>query len=332
MTSETLKIPGFIDLQVNGFKGVDFSSSELTVDDCIRVCDELQACGTAGFLPTMITAEPEIYQRNLAVLADAIESKSSAARLLGIHVEGPFISSESGAVGAHEARLVTKPDVKAFAQMQEWARGHIRLITLAAELEGAVELAEYCDSQGVTVALGHQMAGNADLARLADAGATMLTHLGNSVPNLLPRHENPLWAGLAADELAATIITDGHHLPPAVIKSFLRVKGVERIAVISDSSPLAGLAPGNYKYLNEDVVLEPSGKLHMPDRHCLAASSATMMQCMNFLASLDLLSLDELVKVGLTNPCKLIGADPSEIPSARPVIFNTDKNQFEIPT
>ncbi|MEI6423903.1 MAG: N-acetylglucosamine-6-phosphate deacetylase, partial [Lentisphaerota bacterium] len=159
-----------------------------------------------------------------------------------------------------------------------------------------------------TVSLGHQLANSADFAKAAAAGAKAMTHLGNGLPNLLPRHPNTLWDGIAEDSLVAMIITDGHHLPPSVIKTIIRAKGVDNCVVVSDAAPIAGLKPGKYRNLGGEVVLDKSGRLYNPVLNCLSGSSFNMTKCMNYLKGLNLLSEKELIKIGYENPLKLIGA------------------------
>ena len=312
-----MTIPGFVDLQVNGYRGTDFSSPGLTEEAFAQGCRDLLGRGTAAFLPTMITSPLDVYRRNLFLMGRVCGQPEFAGRLLGVHVEGPFISQKPGAVGAHNPAWVLPPDVGLLERFQEWAGGRIRLLTLAADLPGAEDVARAAAAMGITVSLGHQMATDEDLARLVRAGAKALTHLGNGVPAMLPRHPNPIWAGLACDDLAAMVITDGHHLPPAVMKVILRAKGAGRVIVVSDQSSVTGLAPGRHHAFGTEVVLEESGRLHIPEKGCLAGSSATMLECMNHLASLGLLAVEELEAVGFYNPLRLIGlgADAVRVPS-----------------
>jgi N-acetylglucosamine-6-phosphate deacetylase len=314
-----MTIPGFVDLQVNGYRGTDFSSPDLAEEAFAGACRDLLGQGTVAFLPTIITSPLDVYRRNLALVARVCARPEFAGRLLGIHLEGPFISQRPGAVGAHNPVWVLPPDVGLLERFQEWAEGRVKLLTLAAELPGAEDLARRAAGMGITVSLGHQMAAEEDLARLVRAGARALTHLGNGVPRVLPRHENPIWAGLANDDLAAMIITDGHHLPAAVVKAILRTKGVSRVVVTSDQSPLAGLPPGRYRAMGADVVLEPSGRLHVPENGCLVGSASTMVQCMNHLASLAILRLEELEAVGFHNPLRIIGLGPDAVRSSQQV-------------
>ena len=142
------------------------------------------------------------------------------------------------------------------------------------------------------------MALEEDIDRAVEAGAKAVTHLGNGIPGTIDRHNNSMWPALSNDNLNAMLITDGHHLPAPVVKSMIRAKGVSRCIVVSDASPLAGMPPGKYEYIGEDVILEKDGRLHNARRNCLAGSSLTMIECMNYLASLKMLSPDELVSMG----------------------------------
>jgi N-acetylglucosamine-6-phosphate deacetylase len=309
-----MKIPGFLDLQVNGYKGVDFSSLELLEPDIISAAQNLIHEGTAAFLPTVITSSLHVYRRNLRLIAGIMDLPELRGRVPGIHLEGPFLSPHTGARGVHNPEWIRKPDISLFDRLQGYARGQIRLITIAADAEGAEELTRHAVSTGVTVSLGHHMAGEEDLNRLAAAGATALTHLGNGVPHTLHRHKNPIWAGLAEHSLTAMVVTDGHHLPGSMIKIFLKTKGLSSIVVTSDASPLAGLPPGRYRSMGAEVVLEDSGLLHDPEKQCLAGSSSTMLGCMNVLSSLGVLSFEELMQVGFYNPMRLIGLPQDSIP------------------
>lgn len=324
---KTLKIPGFVDLQVNGFLGVDFSAPDVTEEAIIGACRALIAKGTAAFLPTIITNSLETYERNLPMLASVIDRPEFKGRLLGLHVEGPFISPEPGAVGAHNPAWVRKPDTAMLDRMQKLARGHIKLLTVASEIAGMAAFVKHAVKNGITVSVGHSLSTEDTLAAMAKAGATAITHLGNGMPNMVNRHRNPLLAGLANDDLTAMIITDSHHLPGGVVKTMIRAKGVKKIVVVSDASPIAGMPPGKYNVLGNNAVLEKNGYLHNPEKQCLVGSSATMFQCMNFLASLGELSLDEMVQVGFVNPLKLIGLTPKVVAGGTGITYSPSGKQ-----
>lgn len=325
-----IEIPGFVDLQVNGYKGISFSDIDLTTERFIFACKELIAAGTVAFLPTIITTSPEVYRQNLQLMAEAIKCEELKGHILGIHVEGPFISEKNGARGAHNIQWVRNPSIMLLDQINTWADDNIKMLTISAELEGAEELCRKAVDMGITVSLGHQLATEEDIERLVKSGACSLTHLGNGIPNLLHRHRNPLWAGLANDELIAMIITDGHHIPPSIIKTVIRTKGVARIVVVSDAAPIAGLPPGRYNTLGNDVILDENGFLYNPEKGHLVGSSATMADCMNFLASLNLVNAEELTAVGFYNPLKLIGIDPNSIKGQRFLSYDEINHKFVI--
>ncbi|UCG56322.1 MAG: amidohydrolase family protein [Phycisphaerales bacterium] len=323
-----MKVPGLVDLQVNGYKGVDFSSLDLTEADFARACRQLLEAGTTAFLPTMITSPVETYEHNLAIMADVLARGEFQGRLLGIHLEGPFISAQEGARGAHNAEYVREPDVGLLEELIDWAENRIRLITVAADVKGADHLASCATSKGIAVSLGHQMATEQDLERLVQAGAVSLTHLGNGIPAMLSRHRNPVWAGLANDDLLAMIIADGHHLPASMLKTIIRTKGPQRCVVVSDSAPLAGFKPGSYETMGHKVVLEEDGRLHDPVTGYFVGSSATILECMNHLAPLDLASPTELIAMGFYNPLRLIGLGAADVAPVRDISFDRKRNRF----
>ncbi len=326
--SDKVKIQGLVDLQVNGYKGINFCSEDLTGEEFERACRGVFEAGTTAFLPTMITSPREVYEHNLPIIASALKKEEFQGRLLGIHLEGPFISSKDGARGAHDRRWTAKPDVGYLEKLIDWADGRVKMITIAGELDGADELARRATRLGITVSLGHQMASEQDIRRLVEAGAVSLTHLGNGVPALLDRHVNPIWAGLANDELRAMIITDGHHLPASMIKTIIRTKSVERCVVVSDASSLAGLGPGRYEVLGTEVVLDDNGRLYDPVGGYLAGSSSTMLECMNHLTSLGIVDDEELLVMGFDNPLKLIGLGPEDVASTQDILFDKKKRVF----
>ncbi len=309
---------GFVDLQVNGYMGVDFSAPGLTVEKIDLVTRKLIEQGTAAYCPTLITSPMEIYRENLPVIAKAMEQSELAPHILGIHLEGPFISPLDGARGMHKKEWIKSPDIEIYEKLQGFASGKIIFVTISPEIKGANWLIRHITKdRKVIVSLGHHMAKKKEIELAIKAGARACTHLGNGIPNMLPRHTNPIWTQLAEDSLVGMFITDGHHLPSEFIKVALRVKTSERFIVVSDSSPVAGMPTGIYQVGGEKVVLEESGRLRSLDKDCLAGSSSNMMQCMNFLASLRELNEDELWQIGFGNPLKLINKDEKELLSLK---------------
>lgn len=299
-------LPGFVDLQVNGYLGVDFSSPDLTEEAFVATCRALRKNGTAAFLPTIITAPARVYQRNFALMHRALRWPEVRAVVLGFHAEGPFISPEDGYRGAHDRDSVRAPDTAFLDEMQGWAGGEIRLLTVAAEVPGMAALIRHAVALGIRVSLGHQRANLEHLAQASAAGATGLTHLGNGLPRTLDRHPNPIWDGLASDGLTAMVITDGHHVPDSVLGSFFAIKG-PGIFPVSDASPVAGMPPGRFHALGNPIQLHPNGRLENPDTGLLVGSSFTMLECMNHLAAMDRFSTDVLEELGIARPLAFLG-------------------------
>ncbi len=300
---------GFVDLQVNGYAGVDFSGPDLSVQRIREAVGSLVDRGTVAFCPTVITSPVEIYERNLPLLAQAMDEPDLKPHLLGIHLEGPFISPEDGARGAHNLKHTRLPDAGLLDTLLSWSDDRVSLVTLAPELPGALELIPRVLEAGAVVSLGHHLAGREVIAGACDQGAAVSTHLGNGIPNVLPRHPNPILDQLDENRLAATIITDGHHLPDSFIRVVFRQKTPERVIVVSDSAPIAGRPPGVYETLGQKVVLEESGRLWNPEGDHLVGSSSCLLECMNNLADIGILSEGELWTVGWRNPLELLGLD-----------------------
>ena len=324
-----MKHHGFIDIQLNGFKGINFSSPDLTLDQVRMATRELVKAGTVAYCPTVVTSSLDDYKHSLPIIAAAMRDKELKPHLLGIHIEGPFISPIDGARGAHPPEHIIKPDVDTFKRFQEWAAGNVVLLTLAPEAEGAMALIRYASENGTIVSMGHHLAEDTAMEKAVHAGVRLCTHLGNGMPNMINRHQNPLWWQLADDDLTGIFITDGHHLPADYIKVALRAKTVKRFIVVSDAAHLAGLPPGVYDFNGNAAVLAPNGRIGFKGTPYLAGSSATMLECMNHLASLNLLSEADLWKVGYANPLRLLGRrldrQPADTPS---VVFKN--NQFAL--
>lgn len=322
---------GFVDLQVNGWMGTDFAAEGLTVDRVKEITRELVARGTVAYCPTLITANPELYRVNLAVIAAAKRDPAVGPHILGIHMEGPFISPKPGAIGAHPQQHVLDPDPAAFDQFQEWAGGNIKIMTLAPEQSGALKLIRHLVKRGVRVSLGHHLSGDDDLRRAVEAGARLHTHVGNGIPNQIHRHDNPLWWIFACDRLTGMFITDGHHLPADLITVAVRAKGAGRMIITSDASPIAGMPSGQYTIFDGlSVTIDRKGKIYSDVTKSLAGSHATMIECMNHLASLNLLSAQQLWRVGMVNPLRMLGLAPSYLAGLRGPAVTFAGNRFHV--
>ena len=299
---------GLVDLQVNGFAGIDLNSGPVTAMNASHLVRVLQRAGVTTFLPTLITASPgEITARLQAIAAVLSDDPSLELNIAGIHLEGPFISPEDGARGAHPAAHVMPPDWAQFERWQEAAEGRIKIVTLSPEWPGAAAFVACCRAEGVIPAIGHTAATPEQIREAVQAGALLSTHLGNGAHAVLPRHPNYLWEQLAADELWASVIADGFHLPDAVLKTFLRVKE-GRMILVSDSVALAGLPPGAYESsIGEHVVLTGEGRLHLAsDPRLLAGSAQPVIAGIAHLVRSGLTTLDGAWSMASTRPLALL--------------------------
>lgn len=300
----------WVDLQINGYGGVDFNAPGLTVEQVISVTDRLECDGTRGYLPTIVTGNPETTVETLRVIAAARKRSARCERnILGVHLEGPFISSEMGAVGTHPIEWVAKPSRELFDRFQDAGDGLVRLVTVAAEVPGMPEFVKWLSSQGVVVSLGHQMASTPDDVRpCIEAGAKAFTHLGNGIPNMIPRHDNIIFTALAEDRASVMFIPDGHHLPDAMLKVYTRAVPLKRLIAVSDAQYPAGMPPGEYDVCGAHARLEPNGLLWNPSRNCLVGATTPMAAMMKLLQDRIGLSMDECIAIGRDNPRALIGA------------------------
>lgn len=284
---------GWLDLQVNGYRGLDLCGSfragapDIAVDTVAQLAALMPAVGAARFLPTVTTnTEPAMAAGLRAVAAACEQSAELAEQMPGVHLEGPFIAPEDGPRGAHPLDGVRDPDWELFERLQEAAGGRLRLLTLAPERPGAIDLIRRAVAAGVTVSLGHCAPSADDIARAVDAGATLSTHLGNGAHAVLPRHPNYLWEQLAEDRLTACVIADLHHLPASVLRCFARVKGPGRLVVVSDVAALGGLPPGLYNDGRHEVLA--SGRVNLAGTPYLAGAGHCLDTCMaNALRVLD---------------------------------------------
>lgn len=300
---------GLVDLQVNGFAGIDLNDGAITAENAACLVRALQQVGVTTFLPTLITAAPvELTMRLRAITAVLSADPTLESSIAGIHLEGPFISPQEGARGAHPATYVLPPDWELFERWQEVAEGRIRIITLSPEWPGAPRFIAHCRDRGVIPAVGHTAATPEQIREAVDAGASLSTHLGNGVHAVLPRHPNYLWEQLATDELWASVIADGFHLPDAVLKTFLRVKGA-RLILVSDSVALAGLPPGAYQSsIGASVVLTGEGRLHLAsDPRLLAGSAQPLTSGIVHLVRSGLTTLRDAWLMASTRPLELLG-------------------------
>lgn len=302
--------PALFDLQINGCDGISFNSPRLTETEIHRVVEVCRWHGIGALCPTLITNSRQALLHGFAALHRACDSDAVLARALpGLHLEGPYISAEKGPRGAHPLCHVRPPDWDEFRCFQDAAGGRIRLVTLAPEGDGALPFIEKLTASDIVVALGHTAATGACIRAAIAAGARLSTHLGNGCHALLPRHDNYLWEQLAADELWASIIGDGQHLPPAVLRCILRVKTPARTILTCDASSLAGLPPGRYREWDQELEVLPGGRIVVSGTTFLAGSGRFTDACLGHLLALGEVSLADAVDMATARPRQLLGLE-----------------------
>jgi N-acetylglucosamine-6-phosphate deacetylase len=300
--------PGLIDIQINGYNGVDFNNPQTVPEDIAETTQRLLATGVTAFCPTLITNSDVNISKCLSNLLQTADKYSEFDRaMLGIHVEGPFISPEDGPRGAHPREHVRPPNWDEFQRWQDNARGRIRIITLAPEWPESLDFIERATEVGLIVAIGHTKATPEQIESAISAGARLSTHLGNGSHAMIDRHQNYIWPQLAADDLWASFIVDGHHLPPSVVKCFIRCKSPHRSILVTDAITAAGRPPGRYFLGEVAVEVTSAGRVCLPGTPYLAGSALEMDQAIAKTINFSDASLDEAWQMASLNPANLLG-------------------------
>jgi len=296
--------PGFIDLQVNGYLGVDFNDPKCSLEEIARSVRGLFATGVTRFYPTVITGSPADMLGALRNLRCAREMLHEGAAMDGFHVEGPHISPDDGPRGAHPRRWVRPPDLDEFRRWQEATGNRVRIVTLAPDWPQSLRYIEAVTAEGVVASIGHTNATTQQLADAVSAGASLSTHLGNGAHAVLRRHPNYLWEQLAEDRLMADFIVDGIHLPPSFLKVALRAKTVARSVLVTDAAAPAGCPPGLYRLGEQAVELTADQRVLLVGQERLAGSALRMDRGVENLMRIAGLSLADAVSMATINAAR----------------------------
>jgi N-acetylglucosamine-6-phosphate deacetylase len=306
---DLLLIPGLVDIQLNGYGGLDVNDPSRPASELADLVRVLWRQGVTTVYPTIISADDPT--------TTALVERAAAARAAdpdvaygvpGLHLEGPYISSAEGARGAHDPAVIRDPDPDEFDRWQAAADGAIAIMTLAPEREGAIEFTRHLARSGVLPSVGHSLATAADVHAFAAAGGRLSTHLGNGLPAQIDRHQNPIWPQLTEDVLAAGLIADGQHLPADTFAALVRAKGPTRCVLTSDAAALAGCAPGDYRTaVGGAVTVGPDGSLRLQGTPYLAGSGASLLDCLRWATGPGGLPLETAVTMATTTPADLLG-------------------------
>jgi N-acetylglucosamine-6-phosphate deacetylase len=297
----TIVEEGFLDLQVNGYAGVDFNSDSLTLDELRSACQRLADDGVAGILATVITADLDRMVSRLKRVVSLREEDPLVGKIIwGLHIEGPFLRPEPGYVGAHPPQHVRAADVGMMQTLLDAAGGLARIVTLAPEQDAGFQVTRLLANKGIIVSAGHCDPSAETLSAAIDAGLSVFTHLGNGCPALLPRHDNVIQRVLSlADRLWITFIADGAHVPFAALGNYLRVVGSDRAIIVTDAIAAAGMGPGQYRVGDVEAIVGADlvPRLSSNPQH-LAGSALTMPR-----AASNLRQHLKLTETEITNLC-----------------------------
>jgi len=301
--------PGLMDIQVNGFAGVDFNAPGLIAADLDHALSEMLSCGVTRCLPTLITAGEDDLISLLRDLDTAVaESRLGPIMVPGYHIEGPFLSPQDGYAGAHPAHHMQAASRELVEKLEAVVTRPLMIMTVAPEVSGVLDLIPFLVSRGIACALGHTAASRVEIDAAIAAGATVSTHLGNGVPHLLNKNENPLVVQLGRDSLMASFIADGIHIPGDLLQSWLRAKTIGRAILVTDATAAAG-APGQggvFTLGPEKIERHMDGSVCLPGSSYLAGSAATLDQMLRNVMGWYGFDLADALRLARENPLRAI--------------------------
>src|SRR5918997_614766 len=295
---DSLLLPGFVDLQVNGAFGVDVATEPSRLGE---LSEALLPTGTTAYLPTVISSPAGLYEGVLPELATAIVEPSSGAEALGIHLEGPFINLAKR--GAHAAAHVVAPDPGLLLRLLDL--GPVRMITLAPELDGAAELTQLAASRGVAVLAGHSDAAFEAAYGAFDASVAGVTHLFNATSALHHREPGLPGAAFAHPRVVCGLIADGIHVHPEMAALAFRMLGPDRVCLVTDAIAAAGMGDGEYRLATRTVYLE--GGVPRLGSGAIAGSVLTMNEALRNILAFTGCTFPEAARMASTTPARLIG-------------------------
>jgi N-acetylglucosamine-6-phosphate deacetylase len=303
-----MRTAGLLDLQVNGYAGVDFNGADLAPEALDHALHAMLRAGVTRCLPTLITASEDILSERAHALDRAIRSSRLGPIMVpGIHLEGPFLNPLPGYAGCHPAAAMIAPDPALLERLTRGIGTSIHLLTLAPERPGALALIAWARRRGIVVAMGHSAADLATVRAAADAGVALSTHLGNALPQPQPKFLNPLMAQLAEDGLCASFIADGIHVPPHALGVMLRAKGPGRSILITDATAAADTAPGVYTFAGMRIEHAADGSVREPGSVVLAGSALRLDQAVRNIVAWGFADAAQAIAMASARPAALIG-------------------------
>jgi len=295
-------VPGFIDTHIHSCAGRSFM--EATPDAYKVITDALAKHGTTGVCPTISTTPPDVMMNTMRGMADAINKGGCSSKLVGIHFEGPFIG---GSTGALAPGLEVKPSIEAFEKYYEACGGHLKIMTIAPEVEGTAKVISHAAERGVKMSIGHTGADVDTAKRGFEYGITRATHLYNAMSGLHHRNPNVVGAVLASDNIEAELICDFFHIHPDVVKATYKLLGADRITVVTDAEVGAGMPDGTYMGSSGRYLTVRDGKTYTDDG-IICGGTSFMLDCVKNLVSIGI-PIENAVKMASYNPARAAGVD-----------------------
>ena len=326
--------PGFIDIQVNGFAGVDLNHANFRGDELVGICRNLLTTGVTRFCPTLITADHKQLARNIKEIRRACDRHWLVRKMvLGIHIEGPYINPEDGPRGAHPRTHVARPDWGEFERLLLSANGLVRMVTVAPEMPGGLTFIQKASQSGLVVGIGHCKPELEIIDKAVRAGARISTHLGNGTHQMLDRHQNYLQKQLALDGLMASIICDGKHLPDYFVKNVVRAKGKSRVILITDATAASHAPAGRYSLGDLEIEAGDDGVLRLAGTPYLTGSTLTMDRAITNCAVFAGITLVSALKMATVNPASLFAGISGNLASGQRadlVLFRVKRKKIHI--
>ena len=302
--------PGFVDMHVHGGDGAD--NVDGTQEAVRTVAARHLRAGTTSLVPTTCSAPlSQIWRAFDSIRAVKRHHRKGTARILGIHMEGPFFATSRR--GAHNPDLLRMPNAEERERLYGY-KDDLLCVTLAPEREGALEIIAHLAKEGVLIAGGHSDALYAEVCAAMRAGLSHIIHLWSSMSTVRrigpKRYSGMLEAALVEQDLTAEIISDGYHLPTSLIKIALRMKGVEKLCLISDAMRASGLGPGRYQVAGVDAIVEEGGGVALrADRKVFAGSISTIQECFRHTVQVVGVSLPDALQMATLTPARILGLD-----------------------
>jgi len=303
-----MRTAGLLDLQVNGYAGVDFNSSSLTPDALDHALHAMLRAGVTHCLPTLITAPEADLSARLAALDRAIRTgRLGPLMVVGIHLEGPFLNPSPGYAGCHPAAAMVPGNIALLERLFAGIATPLRVLTLAPEQPGTMDVIAWAAKRRTIAAMGHTAADYDTVQKAAGAGLSLSTHLGNALPQPQPKFLNPMIAQLAEGRLNASFIADGIHIPPHALGVLLRAKGLDRSILVTDATSAAATQPGFYDFAGMRIEHAADGSVREPGSPVLAGSALRLDQAVRNVVAWGFATAKQAIAMASARPAALLG-------------------------